>query len=74
QVPFASPVPPDLYGLFAAVLMAAGLGFMAMFFIQQMKVAGSGQSILKDMPLALTSSILLGFGVLFVLLWSGVYV
>ncbi|CAM9660221.1 unnamed protein product [Scytosiphon promiscuus] len=51
----------------------AGLALMSLSFVQQMN-ARKEQSITKDLPLVLTSSGLLGFGSLFVLLWSGVYV
>ncbi|CAM9125309.1 unnamed protein product [Choristocarpus tenellus] len=74
MVPYSSPVPLVLYGPLAVHLVGAGLGVMAMYSIQQMKVTKNGQSIVKDISLALTSSLLLGFGVLFGLLWSGVYV
>lgn len=73
QVAYSSPVSPQLYGLLAAVLVTAGLGFMSISFVQQMN-ATKEQSVTKDLPLVLTSSALLGFGSLFVLLWSGVYV
>ncbi|CAN0514176.1 unnamed protein product, partial [Scytosiphon promiscuus] len=68
-----SPVPPQLYGTLGAALVTAGLGFMSVSFVQQMN-AKKEQSVTKDLPLVLTSSALLGFGTLFVLLWSGVYV
>lgn len=74
QVQYSSPVPPQFYGPLAAILLAAGLSFMSMSFIQQMSAVKAEQSILKELPLVLASSSLLGFGVLFLLLWSGVHV
>lgn len=71
---YSSPIPPQLYGPLAAILVAAGLGFMSMSFVQQMNASRAEQSVAKELPLVLTSSALLGFGVLFVLLWSGVYI
>lgn len=73
EVAYSSPVPPQLYGTLGAALVTAGLGFMSVSFVQQMN-AKKEQSVTKDLPLVLTSSALLGFGTLFVLLWSGVYV
>ena len=70
---YSSPVSPQLYGPLAAVFVTAGLAFMSISFVQQMN-ARKEQSVTKDLPLVLTSSALLGFGSLFVLLWSGVYV
>lgn len=74
QVQYSSPVSPQLYGPLAAILVAAGLGFMSMSFVQQMKANRAEQSIAKDLPLVVTSSTFLGFGALFLLLWSGVHV
>lgn len=74
QVAYSSPISPQLYGLFAAILVAGGLGVMSMSFVQQMSATRVEQSVAKELPLVLTSSALLGFGILFVLLWSGVYV
>ncbi|CAM9428832.1 unnamed protein product [Ectocarpus fasciculatus] len=73
HVAYSSPIPPQFYGPLAAVFVVAGLAFMSVSFMQQMS-ARKEQSAAKDLPLALTSSAFLGFGALFVLLWSGVYV
>ncbi|CAM9752496.1 unnamed protein product, partial [Ascophyllum nodosum] len=76
QVVYSSPISPQLYGPLGATLVTAGLGFMSISFVQQMnaKTKRAKQSVTKDLPLVLTSSFLLGFGALFVMLWSGVYV
>lgn len=74
QVSYSSPVPLHFYGPLAAVLMVAGLGLMSVSFVQQMNVTRAEQSIAKELPLVLASSTLLGFGSLFLLLWSGVHV
>ncbi|CAM9422792.1 unnamed protein product [Hapterophycus canaliculatus] len=73
EVAYSSPVLPQYYGPLAAAFVTAGLALMSVSFVQQMN-ARKEQSIAKDLPLVLTSSGLLGFGSLFVLLWSGVYV
>lgn len=74
QVPYSSPISPTLYGPLGAILVTAGLGFLSMSFVQQMNATRADQSVTKDLPLVFTSSALLGFGALFVMLWSGVYV
>lgn len=73
QVAYSSPISPKWFGPLAAVFVMSGLAIMSISFVQQMN-ARKEQSVMKDLPLVLTSSALLGFGSLFVLLWSGVYV
>lgn len=73
QVAYSSPIPPQLFGFLAAVLVAVGVAVMSLSFVQQMNAKSEG-SITKELPLVILSSSLLGFGSLFVLLWSGVYV
>lgn len=73
QVAYSSPVSPENFGSLAVLFVAAGLTVMSLSFVQQMNAKSEG-SIVKELPLVLMSSALLGFGSLFVLLWSGVYV
>ncbi|CAM9968686.1 unnamed protein product [Heterosigma akashiwo] len=75
EVPYSSPISPSMYGLLALVLVSGGLTFMALFFIYQMKVKDPKEkSIIKELTMAVPSSLMLGLGTLFVFLWAGLYV
>jgi hypothetical protein len=68
-------VEPSLFGLLSILLIGAGLSFMALFFVYEMKVSHTGgRSAIKELAMAIVSSVLLGFGVLFLTLWAGIYV
>eukprot|EP00640_Fibrocapsa_japonica_P008465 CAMPEP_0113935656 /NCGR_PEP_ID=MMETSP1339-20121228/2772_1 /TAXON_ID=94617 /ORGANISM="Fibrocapsa japonica" /LENGTH=71 /DNA_ID=CAMNT_0000937885 /DNA_START=113 /DNA_END=325 /DNA_ORIENTATION=- /assembly_acc=CAM_ASM_000762 len=69
QVPYSSPINPALYGTLALFLYAGGIILMALFFIYEMKVSKEGRKMAKELALAVPSSLLLGFGSLFLFLW-----
>ena len=75
QISYYSPVNPDLFGFLSLVLIGSGLVFMALFFVYEMKASQSGaRSAIKELGMATASSFFLGFGVLFLTLWAGIYV
>jgi len=77
---FLSPIDPVYYSRFAVSLTTLGLFFLAWFFVYQLttnSAATSGRrkkSIGKELLLSFVASLFLGFGTLFLLLASGVYV
>ncbi|XP_015693727.1 transmembrane protein 258 [Oryza brachyantha] len=70
----SSPVPVDWYPTLAVVMVAVGLMFTASFFIYEATSSRRNRSLGKEMATATIASVFLGFGSLFVLLASGVYV
>jgi Oligosaccharyltransferase subunit 5 len=74
QSPYSSPVPLEMYGHLAVGLLLAGLLFLAAFFDYEMGATKATRSLSRELPLAVASSLLLGFGGLFATLWAGVYV
>lgn len=73
SIPYEPPVSPESHGFLALSLTLAGFFFMALFFTYEMR-AGAKRSLASELPLALASSVFLGIGSLFVMLWAGLYV
>jgi len=63
-----------LFSNWSELLPVAGLIAMAAFFVYEVSVPRGKRDVVKEITLALTSSALLGFGVLFLVLWAGVWV
>lgn len=61
------------YPYFAVTFMLLGLLFMAGYFVNQMKAAGS-KSLFMELVLAVLASGLLGFGTFFLMLSFDLYV
>jgi len=79
--PYYAPVNPSYFIPLWVTLIALGIAMMGWFFIYEVGaskpgrlVKVRGRSFLTELTLAGLSSILLGFGVLFLLLWAGVWV
>jgi len=67
-------VNPALFPALWVLLLAAGILFMGWFFVYEVSVSSSRRSLSREVALASVSSLLLGSGSLFLLLWSGVWV
>ncbi|PNH06329.1 Protein NEF1 [Tetrabaena socialis] len=74
QISVGSPVPQNLYPALATVLLAAGLTSTGSFFLYEVTKTKSNRALRSELLLALLSSVLLGLGTLFLLLWTGVFV
>ncbi|KAK3133956.1 hypothetical protein QOZ80_6AG0543250 [Eleusine coracana subsp. coracana] len=70
----SSPVPVDWYPTLAVIMLSVGLMFTATFFIYEATSSRRSRSLTKEIVTAAIASVFLGFGSLFVLLASGVYV
>ena len=71
---YASPVNPAVYPTLSVVLLTFGLFFMAWFFVYEVTSNKYTKVLHKELIVALVASVFLGFGVLFLLLWVGIYV
>jgi len=71
---FSPLVAPALFPFLWVVLLAAGIAAMGAFFVYELSVTKAKRDITKELTLAVSSSFLLGFGVLYLMLWAGVWV
>ncbi|KAI3955251.1 hypothetical protein MKW98_020884 [Papaver atlanticum] len=72
--PITSPVPEAWYPTLAFFMLTIGLLLTAAFFIYEATSAKKNKSITKELITGAVTSIFLGFGSLFLLLATGVYV
>jgi len=73
--PYSSPVPVALYPILALIFMLTGIvGALYFFLYETTSSVSARKNLFKEILISLVSSVLLGFGTLFLLLWVGVYV
>uniref|UniRef100_A0A2P2IYC0 Dolichyl-diphosphooligosaccharide-protein glycosyltransferase subunit OST5 n=1 Tax=Rhizophora mucronata TaxID=61149 RepID=A0A2P2IYC0_RHIMU len=72
--PIASPVPESWYPALSVLMVAIGLVVTASFFIYEATSSRRNRSLAKELTTGALASFFLGFGSLFLLLASGVYV
>ncbi|KAL3825288.1 hypothetical protein ACJIZ3_021317 [Penstemon smallii] len=72
--PISSPVPDAWYPTLAFLMLAVGLIVTASFFIYEATSSRKNRSLAKELTTGAVASVFLGFGSLFLLLSSGVYV
>ncbi|TMW84583.1 transmembrane protein 258 [Solanum pennellii] len=72
--PISSPVPDAWYPTLAVFMLAIGLVVTASFFIYEATAPRKYRSLAKELVTGTVASVFLGFGSLFLLLASGVYV
>ncbi|XP_026166934.1 transmembrane protein 258-like [Mastacembelus armatus] len=56
------------------VLLAIGMFFTAWFFVYEVTSTKYTRDVYKELLISLVASLFMGFGVLFLLLWVGIYV
>ncbi|XP_070152725.1 transmembrane protein 258 [Polyergus mexicanus] len=71
---YVSPVNPAVFPLLAVVLLGIGIFFTAWFFVYEVTSTKFTRDIFKELLISLVAAIFSGFGVLFLLLWVGIYV
>eukprot|EP01080_Neovahlkampfia_damariscottae_P002927 gene2927-4766_t len=71
---FSPPVDVASYFQLALIFCFIGFPLMAWFIVYEMTTSAKNRSLVQEVILAVTSSTLLGTGLFFLLLWSGVYV
>ncbi|KAH7296999.1 hypothetical protein KP509_26G048400 [Ceratopteris richardii] len=72
--PIFSPVSESLYPFLSISLLTVGLLIAAYFFIYEVTTSKLSKSLLHELLTSSVASFFLGFGSLFLLLWTGVYV
>merc|ERR1712168_635311 len=71
---YVSPINPAVYPHLTVVLLGIGIFFMAWFFVYEVTSTKFTRDIYKELLVSLVASIFMGFGLLFLLLWVGIYV
>ncbi|KAM6936951.1 dolichyl-diphosphooligosaccharide--protein glycosyltransferase subunit TMEM258 [Xenentodon cancila] len=71
---YTSPVNPAVFPHLTVVLLAIGTFFTAWFFVYEVTSTKYTRDIYKELLISLVASLFMGFGVLFLLLWVGIYV
>ncbi|KAG8201249.1 hypothetical protein JTE90_019887 [Oedothorax gibbosus] len=71
---YVSPVNPAVYPHLTLVLLGIGLFFMAWFFVYEVTSTKFTRDVFKELLISLVAAVFLGFGILFLLLWVGIYV
>ncbi|VDP07612.1 unnamed protein product [Soboliphyme baturini] len=71
---YIGPINPAVYPHLTLTLLGIGMFFMAWFFVYEVTSTKYTRQALKEMMIAVVSSAFIGFGVLFLLLWVGIYV
>ncbi|KAL7643739.1 UNVERIFIED_CONTAM: hypothetical protein RMT77_005745 [Armadillidium vulgare] len=73
-----SPVNPAVYPHLTLVLLTIGIFFTAWFFVYEVTSTKITRDIFKvninEILIAAVSSMFMGFGIVFLLLWVGIYV
>ncbi|XP_013384077.1 transmembrane protein 258 [Lingula anatina] len=71
---YVSPINPATFPHLTVVLLGIGLFFMAWFFVYEATSTKYTRDLYKEILVSLVASIFMGFGILFLLLWVGIYV
>ncbi|XP_016399036.1 transmembrane protein 258-like [Sinocyclocheilus rhinocerous] len=71
---YTSPVNPAVFPHLTVVLLAIGMFFTAWFFVYEVTSTKYTRDLYKELLISLVASLFMGFGVLFLLLWVGIYV
>ncbi|XP_027290514.1 transmembrane protein 258 [Cricetulus griseus] len=71
---YTSLVNPAVFPHLTVVLLAISMFFIAWFFIYKVTSTEYTCDIYKEHPISLVASLFMDFGVLFFLLWVGIYV
>ncbi|XP_058520402.1 transmembrane protein 258-like [Ochotona princeps] len=69
-----SPVNPAIFLHLTVVLLAIGMFFTAWFFVYEGTSTKDTRDIYKEPLISLVAALIMGFRVLFLLLWVGIYV
>ncbi|ESO84976.1 hypothetical protein LOTGIDRAFT_196219 [Lottia gigantea] len=71
---YVSPINPAVFPHLTVVLLGIGIFFMAWFFVYEVTATKFTRDIFKELLVSLFASVFMGFGVMFLLLWVGIYV
>lgn len=70
---YVSPVNPAVYPPLTFTLLGIGIFFMAWFFVYEVTSTKYTRQLLKEIIMAGVAAFFMGFGILFLMLWVGIY-
>lgn len=71
---YTAPVPSSLFLTLWIALLGLGIAATGWFFVYEVSVSSRRRSLVKETAIAALASGLIGFGVIFIMLWAGVWV
>lgn len=71
---YVSPVNPAVFPHLTIVLLGIGIFFTAWFFVYEVTSTKYTRDVFKELVVALVAAIFSGMGMLFLMLWVGIYV
>lgn len=71
---YASPINPAIFPHLTMLLLGIGIFFTAWFFVYEVTSTKVSRDLFKELLLSLVAALFSGFGILFLLLWVGIYV
>uniref|UniRef100_A0AC35FQ77 Transmembrane protein 258 n=1 Tax=Panagrolaimus sp. PS1159 TaxID=55785 RepID=A0AC35FQ77_9BILA len=70
---YGGPINPMLFSQFTFIFVGLGLVATAYFFIQEVTVEAKKRNLITEFLLAFMAAGFLGFGIIFLALWVGIY-
>ena len=71
---FISPVNPLVYPHLSVLLLLIGTFFTAWFFVYEVTSTKMTRDLAKELLIAFVASLFMGFGLVFLMLWVGIYI
>ncbi|CAG7834042.1 unnamed protein product [Allacma fusca] len=71
---YVSPVHPAIFPHLTLILLGIGIFFTGWFFVYEVTTTSKTRLLFKELVIALVAASFMGFGLLFLLLWVGIYV
>lgn len=71
---YVSPINPAIFPTLTMILIGIGVFLMAWFFVYEITATKYVRHLFKELVIATMASLFMGTGVLFLLLWVGLYV
>lgn len=71
---YVSPVHPAIFPHLTLILLGIGIFFTAWFFVYEVTATKKSRALFKELVIAIVAASFMGFGLLFLLLWVGIYV
>ncbi|XP_026727190.1 transmembrane protein 258 [Trichoplusia ni] len=74
MIRYTSPINPAVFPHLTVLLLGIGIFFTAWFFVYEVTSTKLSRDLFKELTLSLVAALFSGFGILFLLLWVGIYV
>lgn len=71
---YVSPVHPAIFPHLTMILLGIGVFFTAWFFVYEVTATKKTRAVMKELVISIVAATFMSFGLLFLLLWVGIYV